>query len=160
MQVALERTIETIQTNQNFVVTTHINPDGDGIGSELGLARFLRDQSKKATVINATPTPRNYQFLDRFKEIHLYEPLSLNVELATAEVIFILDISKWERLGPMSEVIRNHPGLKICIDHHPLCGNFADINLVCQDACASGELVLQVIHTMGGSMTRDGEQRS
>lgn len=153
MDTELEKTIEAIHQHQQFVITTHINPDGDGIGSELALARFLRDIGKSVAIINSSGTPRNYQFLDRIGEILVHES-QVSAELfRQAEVIFIVDISKWERLGPMKQAVQNHNGLKICIDHHPLCGDFADINLVCQEACASGELVLRVITAMNGKLT-------
>jgi phosphoesterase RecJ-like protein len=156
MLKALAKTKEAIQNHQRFLITTHVNPDGDGIGSELGLMRFLRGLGKDAVVLNATPTPRNYQFLDRQNEILLFRPDSPPpAELTKAEAIFILDISKWERLGPMHPIIKNHPGLKICIDHHPLNGDFADVNLICQDACASGELVLRLIVDMGTPLTAE-----
>ena len=151
---ALRRTIEAVLSNNRFLITTHVNPDGDGIGSELGLLRFLQGLRKEAVIVNSTCTPIKYRFLEHQSEIHLFDPRN-SAALTQAEVIFILDISKWDRLGPMNQVIRNHPGLKICIDHHPLSGDFADINWICHDACASGELVLKLITEMGGQLTAD-----
>jgi bifunctional oligoribonuclease and PAP phosphatase NrnA len=146
----LEKTRTAILNHQNFLITTHINPDGDGVGSELGLARFLVNIGKTVSVVNSTPTPRRYSFLDWNG---LIETFDATKGLPPAEVVFILDISKWERLGDMSHVIRNYPGIRICIDHHPVKGDFADINLICEDACASGELVLRLINSMKGSLT-------
>lgn len=153
MQGVVEAVQEAIRNHQNFVVTTHVNPDGDGIGSELGLYRFLRDLGKNVRVVNSTPTPRNYQFLDRNGEILLFDLANPSGFLNGAEVIFIVDISRWERLGPMNDIVRSHPAIKICIDHHPVNGDFADINLICEDACASGELVLRVLESMNGMLT-------
>jgi phosphoesterase RecJ-like protein len=154
MESELAKTIEAIHQHQRFVITTHINPDGDGIGSELGLARFLRDLGKSVAIINSSGTPRNYQFLDRAGEIFVHDSNMTYQLFRDAEVIFIVDISKWERLGPMKQPVKDHTGLKICIDHHPLCGDFADINLVCTEACASGELVLKVVIAMNGQLTQ------
>jgi phosphoesterase RecJ-like protein len=147
----LEKTREVILNHQNFLITTHINPDGDGVGSELGLARFLMNIGKRVSVVNSTPTPRRYRFLDCDNIIQLFDETN---GLPPAEAVFILDISKWERLGNMSQVIRNYPGIRICIDHHPVKGSFADINLICEDACASGELVLRLINSMKGRLTQ------
>jgi bifunctional oligoribonuclease and PAP phosphatase NrnA len=146
----LEKTREVVLKHHSFLITTHINPDGDGIGSELALARFLQGIGKKVTVLNSTPTPRKYRFLDSTNEIRLFEELG---SLPPADVIFILDISRWERLGNIAQLVQNHAGIKICIDHHPLNGNFADINLICEDACASGELVLRLINSMNHPIT-------
>jgi bifunctional oligoribonuclease and PAP phosphatase NrnA len=146
----LEKTRDVVLQHQRFLITTHINPDGDGIGSELALARFLQDMGKEVTVVNSTPTPRRYRFLDNSSAIRVYED---HGQLPDADAVFILDISRWERLGNMAQLIRSHPGIKICIDHHPVNGNFADINLICEDACASGELVLRLINSMGYAVT-------
>jgi len=146
----LEKTREVVLNHESFLITTHINPDGDGVGSELALARFLQDMGKRVAVVNSTPTPRKYSFLDSNGMIQLFEEPK---GLPHAEVVFILDISRWERLGNMAQFIRNHPGIRICIDHHPVQGNFADINLICEDAGASGELVLRLINSMAGSLT-------
>jgi phosphoesterase RecJ-like protein len=146
----LEKTREVVLNHQSFLITTHINPDGDGIGSELALARFLQNMGKNVRVVNSTPTPRKYNFLDTSSAISVYDD---HGKLPDAQVVFILDISRWERLGNMAQLIRNHQGIKICIDHHPVNGNFADINLICEDACASGELVLRLINAMGCSLT-------
>jgi bifunctional oligoribonuclease and PAP phosphatase NrnA len=154
LEHVFDRVRDAIKTHHKFVVTTHVNADGDGIGSELGLSRFLVDLGKSVKVLNSTPTPRNYQFLAPNGEIRLFDSQNPMEHLSDAEVIFIVDISKWERLGPMTAVIKNHPAIKICIDHHPLNGNFADVDLVCEDACASGELVLSVIDCMNGNLTQ------
>jgi phosphoesterase RecJ-like protein len=151
---AFNKTKEAIKGNDRFIITTHVNPDGDGIGSELGLLRFLRSLGKEARIINSTCTPRKYKFLERPSEIFLYDPNDLSF-FDSAQVIFILDISKWERLGPMHQPVQNHPALKICIDHHPLCGDFADVNWICQEACASGELVLELISNIQGKLTKE-----
>lgn len=153
MQAALNRTAESIRRHRNFVITTHVNPDGDGIGSEVGLYRFLQDLGKNVHIVNSSTTPRKYQFLDPKNEVVLFDPSIPCRPLMDAEVIFILDNSRWERLGPMRSAIQNHPALKVCIDHHPVCGDFADVNLICQQACASGELVLDLVTTMDGVLT-------
>ena len=148
-----EKAAEAVRKHHHFVITTHINPDGDGVGSELGLARFLKTIGKDVIILNATPTPRNYRFLDPGNEIKQFDASRPAEFLNQTEVIFILDISKWERLGPMRASIQDHKAVKICIDHHPINGEFADINLICQDACASGELVLELMNHMNGELT-------
>jgi len=153
MALLFEKTQELIRDNDDFLITTHVFPDGDGIGSELALARFLAELGKKARILNASPTPRNYRFLDHDRQIMLWDPAGTPAQTEPAEVIFIVDICRWERLGPMNEVVRRHPATKICIDHHPVNGDFADINLICEDACASGELLLRLITAMGADLT-------
>ena len=154
MQAALEQARDAIRRFQYFLITTHVNPDGDGVGSELGLARFLRALNKNVSIVNSTALPHNYRFLDRTGQVRIFDPHNTD-ELDRAEIIFICDISRWERLGPMNDYIRNHSAIKICIDHHPVCGDFADINLICVDACASGEILLDLITSMSGELTSE-----
>ncbi|CUS99058.1 DHH family, partial [Candidatus Kryptobacter tengchongensis] len=53
-----------VKKSQNFVITTHVNPDGDGLGCEMALLYFLEKLGKYASVINVSETPDNYKFLD------------------------------------------------------------------------------------------------
>ncbi|HJZ11439.1 MAG TPA: bifunctional oligoribonuclease/PAP phosphatase NrnA, partial [Acidobacteriota bacterium] len=65
------------------------------------------------------------------------------------DAVFILDISRWERLGALAEIIRDFSKPKICIDHHPYTGGFADYHLVNTKACASAEIVYDLIYYLG-----------
>ena len=61
---AFERVRECFNKGQRFVLTTHVNPDGDGLGSEAALAKFLRNKNKEVHIYNCSPVPLNYDFLD------------------------------------------------------------------------------------------------
>ena len=140
---------QIIKGNSRFLLTTHVNADPDALGSELSLAEGLRVIGKEPKILNPTRISRHYAFLDPEGEVKEFA----NEDIHTFDAVFILDISRWERLGNMAHFIRNYPGIRICIDHHPVQGNFADINLICEDACASGELVLRLINSMNGELT-------
>ena len=55
---------DLIETHDRFLVTTHVRPDGDALGSEVGMAGLLRQKGKDVRVVNASPTPPRYDFLD------------------------------------------------------------------------------------------------
>ncbi|MEJ2721636.1 MAG: hypothetical protein P8181_10950 [bacterium] len=63
---------QLVSNHQSFVLTTHINPEGDAIGSELALASFLRNIGKTVTIVNSSPTPQNCLFLELAGDIQVY----------------------------------------------------------------------------------------
>ena len=108
---------EALDRSRHPLLTTHVNPDGDGLGSELALHRFLSGRGKKATILNGSPTPSFFGFLDPDSVIRQYErgePMPPEADLLVA-----LDFGKWERLGPMSRTASESGLPVLCIDHHP-----------------------------------------
>lgn len=141
----LQQINDLISSHQNFVLTTHINPDGDAIGSEIAMADYLRHLGKSVTIINNTPTPNNYQFLDENNEILVYEA-DKHYGLATAaDAYIILDISDWERLRKIGKIIKESAAPKICIDHHHINYQFADVDIIYEEASSTGEIVFNFL---------------
>jgi len=141
-----------VEQNQRFLITTHVNADPDALGSELALAEGLRLAGKEPKILNPTTISRHYSFLDPRQEVQEYGkgegrwPDSL-------DAVFILDISRWERLGPLADLIRDCGIPRICVDHHPYTGGFSDYHLVNVKACASAEIVYDLLQYLGISMT-------
>ena len=69
-----EKVIEEIQSHERFLVTTHINPDGDGIGSGIALAMHLSALGKDAVMISPDPLPERYHFLDPENKVLTFDP--------------------------------------------------------------------------------------
>jgi len=109
---------QEIQSHKRFLVTTHVNPDGDGIGSGIALMGHLSALGKDAVMVSSDPLPERYRFLDPERHIKTYDP-STSVGLKE-EVIFVLDTSELTRLGRVQEVVENRKDQVISIDHHPL----------------------------------------
>jgi len=137
-----------IEQNDSFVLTTHHNPDGDAIGSEIAMAEYLKSMGKNVHIINNSETPDNYQFLDEKNEIIVYEKLKHKQLLADADVYLILDISDWARLRELGDLIKNSSVPKICIDHHHVDYKFADIDIIYQQASSTGELVFEFLNAV------------
>ena len=92
-------------------MTTHVRPDGDALGSEVGMAGLLRQKGKDVRVVNASPTPPRYDFLD--PDGTLFEQFGTPVqpdELGGSRGAVILDLSAWNQLGDMAGFIRDFPG--------------------------------------------------
>ena len=105
MSVNWKAFTQQISHYDSFVLVSHIRPDCDALGSELGMADVLRSVGKKVRIINAHRTPPALQFLDPASNI---EVLGDNVEAedVSADCIMILDTSAWAQLGDMGDVIR------------------------------------------------------
>jgi phosphoesterase RecJ-like protein len=114
----LEKLSEIIENHKNFVISSHVNPDGDSIGSTTALCKYLRNSGKNAVVVNHSPTPDNYKFMDTECMIEVYDETKHRERIAEAEVLFVLDTNEYERLRSVSDAFKTAKGLKVCIDHH------------------------------------------
>ncbi len=129
----------------SFLLTTHVNPDGDGIGCELALLRHLRRLGKSVRILNASPLPENYRFLDSAGEIEQYAPDTHGEETFAVDVLFLLDMNDPGRVGGMREAVTKSRARRIVIDHHLAPREFADGYLIDDDTCATGEILYDVI---------------
>ncbi|RPI18963.1 MAG: bifunctional oligoribonuclease/PAP phosphatase NrnA [Ignavibacteriae bacterium] len=107
-----------IETKDNFILTSHVNPDGDSIGSELALYTFLKNKGKNAKIINYSATPYNYLFLDKNNIIEKFDENIHQKAINEAGAVFILDTNEYSRLKTMAPYIKESPAIKVCIDHH------------------------------------------
>lgn len=117
MTVQWEALAERIQSSQTFILCSHIRPDCDALGSELGMAGVLEKLGKSVRIINGHPTPPNLAFIDPDNKIEVLHE-HVKPEDVSADCFIVLDTSAWAQIGPMSEVLKNFQGLKLCIDHH------------------------------------------
>lgn len=144
-----DRVASVIRDSNRILITTHVQADPDALGSELALAEALRTISKSPAIVNPTLVSKNYEFMDANHEIQLYED---SLDLQGFDSVFILDISRWERLGPLSDPIRHSGKPRICIDHHPYIQSYEDYRLVTLQACATAEIIYDLIQYLGISM--------
>ncbi len=141
-----------IEQHSSFVLTTHVNPDGDGLGSELAFAHFLRKLGKRVSIINHSKTPDNYLWLDAGNEIVHFSPERDRTSILAAEIIFILDTNQPERLRTMQEAVLQSKAKKIVIDHHLEALPFADHYVIDIDATSTGEIVYNIIKAIDGKL--------
>ena len=147
---------DLIETRDRFLVTTHVRPDGDALGSEIGMLGLLRQRGKDVRVVNASPTPPRYDFLD--PQSSLFEHFGVVVkpeELVDREVAIILDLSSWNQLGDMATYIRNFPGPRVVIDHHLSQDDLGAILFKDSTAEATGRLVLRAVRALGAWLTEE-----
>jgi phosphoesterase RecJ-like protein len=139
--------VELVRRHQRFLVTTHIRPDGDGLGSMLALAEVLERQGKEVQLVIASVFPPRYRFLDPEGRIKRLDPPALS--LAPHDPVFVLDTGTWNQLGDFAAVLRSRTGPKLVIDHHQTQDDLGAICLVDTSAEATGRLVVEAIRALG-----------
>lgn len=154
-----QEVIPILKDHQTFILTSHINPDGDALGSELALAEHLLKMGKKVHIINSDATPAIYRFLDPRKRIKRYSAGKHAGMIRRADVVIVLDASGgWKRLGAVGEALAETQAVKLCIDHHPDAAAFVDVAVVDTDAAATAELIYSLVTAMGGALSHDMAQ--
>ncbi|MFH1320164.1 MAG: bifunctional oligoribonuclease/PAP phosphatase NrnA [Bacteroidota bacterium] len=135
---------------KNIVITTHHNPDGDAIGSSLGLYNFLIRKGYKADVITPNNYPEFLHWLPGNDKVIIYKDNTGRADelINSAGTIFCLDYNALNRVGDMGSVIKKSDAVKILIDHHPQPDDFADYKLVDTSACSAAELVYEFIELL------------
>ncbi len=147
--------IPIIEQHQNFVLTSHANPDCDALGSELALAEHLRKLDKNVAIINSDGVPSAFRFLDPKNRIKRYSPKRHTAIINKAEVIIVLDASGgWSRVGPVGQALAKASATKLCIDHHPDAVDFVDYAVIDTEASATAELIYELVQEMGGSISK------
>jgi bifunctional oligoribonuclease and PAP phosphatase NrnA len=138
---ALADCVKQIQAAQTFCITSHVNSDGDSIGSTVGLYHLLRSLGKTARIINPTPLPYNFRFLHGSEAVETFDAGKHASFLASADVLFVLDANAPSRMRGMEEAITNSKATTIVIDHHQDPAPFADLYIVDTEACSTAELM-------------------
>jgi phosphoesterase RecJ-like protein len=151
-RAAIERLAAELRPGQKVALSTHINADGDGCGSEAGLARLLGQMGIEAHIVNPTPWPASMRFL--LDDDLLDRSAEGARALAGLDRLIVLDISDVRRLGVLADAVRSLPRPPLVIDHH-LPGEEppGTINVTDTAACATGELVFDFAMTMGLEIT-------
>ena len=138
-----------------FVITTHVNADGDAIGSEYALARHLLRMGKSVSVLNASDVPDNLAFLNTDGSMRRFVPDRDGGTITHADAIFVLDLNDSSRLISMEGAVRSSAARVIVIDHHLHPKPFADGYLVDTDTCATSEILYRILRPEDGAWHED-----
>jgi len=140
-QTLIDSIIEIINSNKRFLITSHVDPDGDSVGSQMALYHALTDAGKEVAVINQGVLPSKYKFLDPGSVIS-FDKDSLGF---VPEVVFILECPSIDRIGAVRGIIPESAKV-VNIDHHPDNNEYGDINLVDVDSSAVGETLYLIFN--------------
>ena len=143
---------QIISENEKIFISTHINPDGDSLGSAFAMYHYLKKIGKDCRIINHSEVPLVYSFLNE-KEI-FNEINDENIAfIKNADLGIILDIGDFYRLGEVANVIEGTTIETINIDHHPLTENdFFTHNFINLDASSVGEILYSYFSSLGSDI--------
>ena len=145
----LKRVLQELEPGRKVVLSTHLNADGDGAGSQAAAAHWLTRRGLEPSIVNPTPFPDQFRFL-LAEGTGAWTPADADGERAMreADVFLVLDTAEPSRLGP---VLKRTEGRRILvIDHHPATSSSIGDVVVCEPAaCATGELVFDLIQIAG-----------
>ena len=151
IDIELIRNFESLITNssKSIVVIPHTNPDGDAMGSVLGLWRVLKNAGYKVKVVSPTKYPEFYHWMDGHDEVIIFShhPKQSARALEESDLIICMDFNQLSRLGEMRPLIENYAGKKILVDHHPYPGNFTDLIISDITYSSTAELIFSVLQS-------------
>jgi len=147
------RLVRLIEDGSTFALLTHVNPDGDGLGSSMGLWGCLRARGKTARMISTDPVPANYRFLAFARHVEVFGGEADGAFVEGADGVFVLDNGSLARLGVLEPHLRRARGLKVCIDHHETRDDAWDLEVIDSEASASGEIVHAILERMGAEIS-------
>jgi len=151
-QDVIERVRQELQRSRRILLTTHQNSDGDGLGSEVALSAYLKGIGKENLILNPDAAPERYRFLDPAGEIRFFDDATGPELVRGCDLIITLDNSSLHRLGRMEQVVVDSGAKSLCIDHHSTTDPFWGVNVIDESACATGEMVHDLIKALGGTL--------
>ena len=134
-----------IEKNDFFLLSTHVNPDADAIGSQLAFYHLLKKLNKKVRAINHSATPYNLEFLDEEKVIEKYDSSIHQMVFDDIDVVILLDLNQASRIVSLEEKLGKFKGLKICVDHHQDTENIFDLFVGGTNYSATSEIIYDFI---------------
>lgn len=147
----VKRFMKILDSSSKIVLTCHVRPDGDALGSTLGLSHLFRTLGKEATVVVPDQPPRTLNFLPGFKDIAVftkYDPYCQR-QVNEADLIICCDFNKPSRQDQLESLIQNAQCTKVMIDHHEKPDYFADLTFSYEDMSSTCELVFRIVAAMG-----------
>jgi len=118
--------LNLIRQSERFVLTSHVRPDCDALGSELGLAGILDAVGKDVRIVNAQETPTNLRWIDPENRLESLAQGVKPADLDDRDLLVVLDTSAWAQLGAMGEVLKRNRDRVVVVDHHVSEDDLAD----------------------------------
>lgn len=134
-----------IKNAKKILLITHINTDGDTLGSACGFKEIIKTNFKKDCDILIDNFVQTYSFLPHIENAKLYEKIDKSL---VYDLVITLDVASLDRIEPV-KVLFDKAYTTINIDHHGTNPNFAKINIVCPEASSTGEIVVKIANDYG-----------
>ena len=161
-QAKIDHFTKWFERADKIVIVSHVSPDGDAIGSSLGLAQFLDSQDKTVNVIVPNAFPDFLKWMPGSKDILLYDRYKEFADklINEADIICCLDFDSLKRIEEMADSVATSPARKILIDHHLYPEDFCRIVISHPEISSTSELVFRLICRMGyfSDISREGAE--
>lgn len=147
----IKRFQDIIDKSNKIILTCHVRPDGDALGSTLGLAGLLTSLGKDATVVVPDQPPKTLSFMPGFKKLAIFtrhDPYCARL-IDEADLIICCDFNKPSRQDQLEPLVQNVGCVKVLIDHHEDPDYFADLTFSYPEMSSTCELVFRIIAAMG-----------
>lgn len=149
------RLAQIIAGADRFLLTTHVRPDCDALGSTLAMAGILESLGKTTEIVLGYDVPPNLRWLDRKGRIKRLDADVARDQIAQFDALVVLDTSAWAQLNHMEPVIRSFAGPKVIIDHHVSSDDLGAVSFRKSEAEATGRLVAEVADHLGVPLTEE-----
>ncbi len=148
--ISLWRELNTRLTMaKEIAITTHMNPDGDALGSSVALALLFKALGKRVRVISMSPVPDNYKFLNRLFKIEQFEAGTHQFILSHCDLGIFLDIGDISRAGKISDQLLKSQATLLSIDHHPGNGHSRlAMEIIDRSACSTATMLYDFIQAI------------
>lgn len=161
-QANIDHVEKWFERAEKIVIVTHVSPDGDAIGSSLGLWHFLESQEKNVNVIVPNAFPDFLRWMPGAKDIIRYDKYKEFADklIAEADVICCLDFNALSRIDAMADAVAASKGRKMMVDHHLYPGDFCRIVISHPEISSTSELVFRLICRLGyfEDITKEGAE--
>jgi phosphoesterase RecJ-like protein len=144
----MKKIIDIINNYNKFLITSHIDPEGDALGSQLALGRILEKRAKRVNIVNEQKPASNYNFLPGIEKI-------TSILKEDFEVAIFLDSPKIERVGKVANLINFKNKVIVNIDHHISNTNFGDVNWVEEKSSSCGEMLYKLFKELKEKLDKE-----
>lgn len=148
----IQKAKKYVEKGESFVIVTHVTPDGDALGSSLGLYHFLTAYGKdNVTVVVPNEFPQFYKWMPGAKDIVIHEKYPEFAEqlIGEADVIFCLDFNEPKRIEKLAPAVLAAEGRKVLIDHHLDPADFCRVEMSYPQMSSTSEMIFRFICRMG-----------
>jgi len=146
----MKKILEAIKKHKRFIITAHVNPEGDSLGSQLAMYELVRAFGKEAVILDSDPCPEHYLFLPNTAAISNDVQAEIDFDAA-----IVVDCPTLKRTGKVEDVIKKKGVPIINIDHHVSNENFGDVNWVDPDASSAGEMIFKLFKEANVILTKE-----
>lgn len=134
---------------RSIVIVPHVHPDGDAMGSVLGLWRVLKNAGLKVKMVSPTKYPEFYHWMDGHEQVIIFShhPKQAASAIEEADLMICMDFNQISRVGNMKALVENFQGKKILVDHHPFPDDFCDLTISDVSCSSTAELIFSVLQS-------------